>query len=182
MDDVDLTSKERARRLFDDGRIDEFEVGTVKGLRQIHEDLFGGLYEFAGEIRTKDISIDNFRFANPLFLSDILVKIEQMPENTYEQIIEKYAEMNIAHPFLEGNGRSMRIWLDLMLKKRVRKCIDWQIIDRSAYFDAVIRSHVNHLELRELLRSALTDKINDRKVFMKGIEQSYYYEESDFRK
>jgi cell filamentation protein len=179
MVNIDETSKQRALKLFGSAEIDSFEVGTVRGLQQIHEYLFGGLYDFAGQIRTKNISKGDFRFASSLFLPDTLAKIEQMLEETYEQIIEKYAEMNIAHPFMEGNGRSTRIWLDLILKKQLGKCVDWSKIDKNDYFSAMIRSHVNDLEIRELLRSALTDKINDREVFMKGIEQSYYYETDD---
>lgn len=182
MQNIDEVSKQRALDLFESTKLETFEVGTTLGLQQIHAYLFDGLYDFAGEIRTKNISKDNFKFANTLFLNDILKKIDTMPEDSFEQIIEKYAEMNVAHPFMEGNGRSTRIWLDLILKKRLNKCIDWQMVDKSDYFSAMIRSHVNDLEIRELLRSALTDKINDRIVFMKGIEQSYYYEESDFYK
>lgn len=177
--DIDTTSKQRAIDLFESDQLAQFEVGTTCGLQQIHVYLFGGLYEFAGQIRTKNISKDNFRFANSLYLTDILAKIDTMPETTFEEIISKYAEMNIAHPFLEGNGRSSRIWLDLMLKRRLGMCIDWQNVDKNDYFSAMIRSHVNDLELRELLRQALTNKVHDREVFMKGIEQSYYYEEED---
>lgn len=179
MDNRDELSKKRALELFNNPKLLSFEVGTTKGLQQIHEYLFSGLYGFAGQIRTKNISKDNFRFASSLYLPDILTKIDEMPENSFEEIIAKYAEMNIAHPFLEGNGRSTRIWLDLILKKRLGKCIDWQKVDKSDYLSAMIRSHVNDLEIRELLRVALTDKIDDREVFMKGIEQSYYYEEED---
>ncbi|MDR1300368.1 MAG: Fic family protein [Candidatus Nomurabacteria bacterium] len=179
MQNIDEISKERALKLFDSPEIGSFEVGTTKGLQQIHEYLFSGLYDFAGQIRTKNISKGDFRFANSLFLPDILAKIEQMPEDTYEEIIEKYAEMNIAHPFMEGNGRSMRIWLDLIFKKRLKKCVDWAKVDKNDYLSAMIRSHVNSLEIRELLRGALTDKINDRDVFMKGIEQSYCYEKAN---
>jgi cell filamentation protein len=182
MRDVDKASEDRAKGLFASAELDAFEVGTARGLRQIHEYLFGGLYDFAGKIREKNISKDNFKFANPLFLESILAQIEKMPENTFEDIIEKYAEMNIAHPFMEGNGRSMRIWLDLILKKNLKKCVDWVKIDKSDYLSAMIRSHVNTLEICELLRGVLTDKIEDREVFMKGIEQSYYYETEDFSK
>jgi cell filamentation protein len=182
MQSIDAVSKQRAFDLFEGTKLETFSVGTTAGLQQIHKYLFDGLYDFAGRIRTKNISKDNFKFANTLFLDDILKKIDTMPEDTFEQIIEKYTEMNIAHPFMEGNGRSTRIWLDLILKKRLGKCIDWQMVDKSDYFSAMIRSHVNDLEIRELLRSALTDKINDRQVFMKGIEQSYYYEEVEFYK
>jgi cell filamentation protein len=176
MNNIDAQSLEKAKRLFESGDIGQIEIGTARGLKQIHEYLFGGLYDFAGQVREKNISKGDFRFANSLFLPDILAKIGQMPEDTYEQIVAKYVEMNIAHPFLEGNGRSARIWLDLILKKRLGKCVDWSKIDKNDYFSAVIRSHVNDLELRELLRGALTDRVDDREMFMKGIEQSYYYE------
>ena len=182
MKNVDEASKEQAKKLFGSEEITGFEIGTTRGLKQIHKYLFDGLYDFAGEIRTKNISKGNFRFANTLYLPEILAKIEKMPDATFEQIVEKYAEMNIAHPFMEGNGRSMRIWLDLILKKRLGKCIDWQKIDKNEYLSAIIRSHVNNLELQELLRTALTEKVDDREVFMKGIEQSYYYEEPDLIK
>lgn len=182
MKSVDEISKERAINLFGSQEIKGFEIGTTKGLLQIHEYLFTGLYDFAGKIRTKDISKDAFRFASNLYLKDILGKIESMPEITFEQTIAKYVEMNIAHPFMEGNGRSMRIWLDLILKKNLKQCIDWVKIDKADYLNSMQRSPVNDLEIRELLRKALTDKIDDRDVFMKGIEQSYYYEEVDFYK
>jgi len=182
MKNVDEISKERAIKLFDSPEIKGFEVGTTKGLRQIHEYLFGDLYDFAGKIRTKDISKGGFRFASCLYLHDILAKIGEMPESTFEEIVAKYVEMNIAHPFMEGNGRSMRIWLDLILKKKLKKCVDWSGIDKADYLNAMQRSPVNDTEIRELLRTALTDKIDDREVFMKGIEQSYYYEEEDFYK
>jgi cell filamentation protein len=176
---VDETSKDRAIKLYGSSNLLSFEVGSTKGLQQIHEYLFGGLYDFAGKIRKLNISKDGFRFANSLYLEDALKKIEKMPEETFEEIIEKYAEMNIAHPFMEGNGRSTRIWLDLILKKRLGKCINWVKINKNDYLEAMIRSHVKTTELRELLRTGLTDKIDDREVFMKGIEQSYYYEEPD---
>lgn len=182
MQNIDEISKDRAKKLFESEEIASFEVGTFQGLKQIHKYLFGGLYDFAGEIRTKNISKGDFRFANVVYLQEVLSKIELMPESSFEQIIEKYAEMNVAHPFMEGNGRSMRIWLDLILKKRLKKCIDWQRIDKDEYLSAIIRSHVNSLELQVLLRGGLTENINDREVFMKGIEQSYYYEEPDLTK
>lgn len=182
MKSIDETSKERALNLFQSAQLESFEVGTIKGLQQIHEYLFGGLYDFAGNIREKNISKDNFKFVNVLFLPAILGEIDNMSEDTFENIIEKYAEMNIAHPFMEGNGRSTRIWLDLILKKNLGMCIDWSQVDKSDYMNAMIRSHVNTLEIRELLRNVLTEKIDDREVFMKGIEQSYYYEEPDFYK
>jgi cell filamentation protein len=179
MQSLDETSKQRATDLFGSADLSSFEIGTVRGLQQIHEYLFGGLYDFAGKVRTLNISKDGFRFANSLYLEDALKRIEGLPEDTFEEIIEKYAEMNIAHPFMEGNGRSMRIWLDLMLKKNLGQCINWATIGKSDYFEAMIRSHVKNTELTELLRSSLTEKIDDREVFMKGIEQSYYYEETD---
>ncbi|MDR0887243.1 MAG: Fic family protein [Candidatus Nomurabacteria bacterium] len=176
MSDVDKVSEGRAKALFDSAELSGFEVGTVVGLRQIHKYLFGGLYDFAGEIRTQNIAKGNFRFANSLYLGDTLAKIEEMPENAFEEIIVKYVEMNIAHPFLEGNGRSMRIWLDLILKRSLRKCVDWSLVNKAGYLSSMERSPVNDLELRTLLSAALTDKIDDREVFMKGVEQSYYYE------
>ena len=179
MQNIGEVSKKRALKLFNSDELSSFEVGATKGLQQIHKYLFGNLYDFAGKIRKVNISKDNFRFANSLYLNDILKSIESMPEVTFEQIIEKYSEMNIAHPFMEGNGRSMRIWLDLILKKRLNQCIDWSKVSKNHYFEAMIRSHVKNLELQELLRGALISKINDREVFMKGIEQSYYYEEPD---
>lgn len=179
MQNIDEISKDRAKKLFGSEEISNFEIGTTYGLKQIHKYLFEGLYDFAGEIRTKNISKGDFRFANVVYLQEVLSKIELMPENNFEQIIEKYAEMNVAHPFMEGNGRSMRIWLDLIIKKSLGKCIDWQRIDKNEYLSAIIRSHVNSLELQVLLSKGLTEKINDREVFMKGIEQSYYYEEPD---
>lgn len=182
MKNIDETSKERAKKLFGSKELGNFEVGTTKGLLQIHHYLFGELYDFAGHIRTKDISKGGFRFASSLYLEDILNKIQIMPESTFEQIVAKYVEMNIAHPFMEGNGRSQRIWLDLILKKNLNTCVDWVKIDKANYLNAMQRSPVNDLEIRELLRIALTDKINDREVFMKGVEQSYYYEEEDFYK
>lgn len=182
MQNVDEISKERAKKLFGSPEIEGFEVGTAKGLQQIHTYLFGDLYDFAGQIRTKDISKGGFRFASCLYLKDSLTKIGGMPEHTFEEIVAKYVEMNIAHPFMEGNGRSMRIWLDLIFKKNLKQCVDWTKIDKADYLNAMQRSPVNALEIRELLRAALTDKIDDREVFMKGIEQSYYYEEEDFYK
>ena len=174
---IDERSKEKAYDLYDSCDIANIEIGTVMGLIQIHEYIFGGLLSFAGQIRNKNISKGNFRFASALYLSDILPKVESMPENTFEDIVVKYVEMNVAHPFMEGNGRSMRIWLDLMLKKRLNLCVDWSLVAKSEYFLAMERSPVNDLEIRELLRSALTDKIDDRETYMKGIDRSYFYEE-----
>lgn len=182
MESIDAVSKERAIKLFDSPEIEGFEVGTTKGLQQIHTYLFGGLYSFAGEIRKKDLSKGDFRFASHLYLAESLAQVEKMSEQTFEEIVAKYVEMNIAHPFMEGNGRSMRIWLDLILKKNIKKCVDWAKIDKMDYLNAMQRSPVNALEIRELLRVALTDKIDDREVYMKGVEQSYYYEEDDLYK
>lgn len=179
MQSIDEISKQRAISLFGSTDLSSFEVGTTKGLRQIHEYLFGGLYDFAGKIRSKNISKGGFTFASAIYLESGLSEIEKLPETTFEEIVKKYVEMNIAHPFMEGNGRSARIWLDLILKKNIKQCIDWQKIDKNDYFNAMERSPINDLELRELLRTALTSEINDRDVFMQGIDQSYYYEEAD---
>lgn len=173
---IDEISLINARKLYESGDIDRMEAGTVKGLLHIHEYLFKGLYDFAGQIRDKNISKGNFRFANSLYLKEALAAIEKMPERTFEQIIAKYVEMNIAHPFMEGNGRATRIWLDLMLKKNIGKVIDWQNVGKEAYLQAMERSPVNDLELRFLLQPNLTDRVNDREMIFKGIEQSYYYE------
>jgi cell filamentation protein len=176
MKNIDKYSLENAFRLFESDDISVFEVGTTKGLMQIHEYLFRGLYDFAGHIRTKNISKGGFRFANTLYLKEVLVKIEEMPENNFEEIVAKYVEMNIAHPFMEGNGRTMRIWLDLIVKAKLKKMVDWQFIDKSLYLQAMERSPINDLELKTLLHANLTDDINNREVIFKGIEQSYYYE------
>ena len=180
MKKIDEQSKERALNLFESRELSTFEVGTTRGLQQIHEYLFGGLYDFAGKIRSKDISKGGFRFASHLYLLESLKAIDALPEQTFEDIVTKYVEMNVSHPFKEGNGRSMRIWLDLILKKNLQQCIDWQKIDKMDYLNAMERSPVNALEIRELLHGALTTEVGDRDVFMKGIEQSYYYEEPDF--
>ncbi|NTW73098.1 MAG: cell filamentation protein Fic, partial [Eubacteriaceae bacterium] len=169
-------SLENAYRFFDSGDIEKVEIGTTKGLQQIHRYLFDQLFNYAGEIRDKNISKGSFRFANSLYLKEILVKIEQMPENSFEEIISKYVEMNIAHPFVDGNGRTMRIWLDMILKARLKKVVNWQFIDKELYLQAVERSPVNDLEIRTLLQANLTDEINNREIIFKGIEQSYYYE------
>lgn len=182
MINMDEKSKERAIKLFGTNVIQDFEIGTIRGLQQIHSYLFVDFYAFAGQIRNKDISKGGFRFASHIYLKESLAKIDEMPVKTFEEIIKKYVEMNVAHPFMDGNGRSMRIWLDLILKKNLQMCVDWSHLDKVAYLNAMERSPINDLEIRELLRGALTSKINDREVYMKGIEQSYYYEEVDLYK
>ncbi|MEO1938072.1 MAG: Fic family protein [Sulfurimonas sp.] len=176
MKNIDKESLENAYRLFDSGDINTIEVATTKGLQKIHHYLFEGLYDFAGEIRELNISKGNFRFANSLYLKEVLEKIETMNEDTFEEIIAKYVEMNIAHPFMEGNGRSMRIWLDMILKSRLQKVVNWQFVDKDAYLQAMERSPINDLELRVLLKESLTSEIDNREIIFKGIEQSYYYE------
>ncbi|WP_425353966.1 protein adenylyltransferase Fic [Anaerofustis butyriciformans] len=172
----EFLSKKRALELFENNFIDNIEIGTIKGLQEIHKYLFQDVFEFAGEIRTVNLSKGNFRFAPVLFLSSNLEIIDKMPQNTFEEIIDKYVEMNIAHPFREGNGRATRIWLDCILKKEINKCIDWSKVDKTLYLQAMERSPINDLEIEILLKNALTDKINDREVYMKGIDVSYQYE------
>ncbi len=173
---IDAESLAKAHRLYESGDIKNIEVGTTKGLQQIHFYLFQNLYPYAGKIRDKNISKGGFRFANSLYLKDVLKAIDGMPENNFTQIIAKYVEMNIAHPFMEGNGRATRIWLDLILKKNLGKVINWQNVDKDLYLQAMERSPVNDLELRALLEPNLTDKTENREIIFKGIEQSYYYE------
>jgi cell filamentation protein len=175
---IDGKSKTKAYALFESSFIENMEVGTAKGLQQIHAYLFGGLYDFAGQIRQKNISKGDFQFAVSQFLGATLKQIEEMPEDTFEEIADKYVEMNMAHPFMEGNGRSTRIWLDLILKKRLKKCVDWSKISKNDYLNAMIKSSVNSTEIKNLLKNALTDEINSREMFMKGIDYSYYYEEN----
>jgi cell filamentation protein len=176
MKNIDKNSLENAFRLFESNSIHKIETGTTKGLKEIHHFFFDGLYDFAGEIRNLNISKGGFRFANTLYLKEILVKIELMPENSFEEIIAKYVEMNIAHPFIEGNGRSMRIWLDMILKKQLKKVVNWQFVDKTLYLQSMERSPINDLELRTLLKDNLTEEIDNREIIFKGIEQSYYYE------
>ncbi len=178
-DPIDEQSKRNAYELYENSILDTTEVGTVKGLQQIHAFLFGGLYDFAGQIRTKNISKGGFVFANCMYLDETFRHIELMPENSATEIIDKYIEMNIAHPFMEGNGRATRIWLDQLLKTRINKCIDWQQIDKKDYLNAMEKSPFDARPIKTLLESALTDKIDDREIFMKGIDYSYYYETVD---
>lgn len=176
---IDEQSKNKAYEMFESGIINDVEVGTIKGLQQIHSYVFGGLYEFAGQIRKLNISKGGFVFASVGYLEETLLNIEKMPEKTVEQIVKKYVEMNVAHPFMEGNGRTMRIWLDLILKKNLSKCVDWSKIDKTEYLEAMKLSVVDYSNLLTLINNALTDKINDREIFMKGIDYSYYYEEEN---
>ena len=176
---IDSKSRDKAYQLWDSTLLQTIEVGTARGLQQIHAFLFGGLYDFAGQIRQKNIAKGGFQFAISRFLGETLAQIEQMPETTIEEIVDKYVEMNIAHPFMEGNGRSTRIWLDLILKRSLKKCVDWSQIDKTDYMEAMRLSPVNSQRISELIKDALTDKINDREMFMKGIDYSYYYEQND---
>jgi cell filamentation protein len=176
MKNIDQQSIENAFRLFESGDIDAIEVGSIQGLQNIHVYLFDGLFEFARKIRTHNISKGGFRFASALYLNEILTVIDKMPETTFDEIIRKYVEMNIAHPFMEGNGRSMRIWLDMLLKNRIQKVVNWQHVDKNLYLQAMERSPINDLELRTLLSNQLTEDVNNREIIFKGIEQSYYYE------
>lgn len=172
----ELVSKRRAVELFETGLLDTFEVGTFHGLAQIHRYLFDEIYDFAGELRRVNLAKGNFRFAPVLYLQAALESIDKMPQSTFDQVVEKYVEMNIAHPFREGNGRSMRIWLDAILKKERGCVVDWSSVDREDYLLAMERSPVKDVEIKTLLKSALTDRVNDREVFMKGIDTSYRYE------
>ena len=176
---IDGQSKKKAYTLMESGLLDTMKPGTVKCLQQIHAFLFGGLYDFAGKIRTKTISKGNTIFCLAEHLHQFLQTVEDMPDTTFDEIVDKYVEMNMAHPFMEGNGRSTRIWLDLMMKKRLGLCIDWSKIAKRDYLNAMIESEMNSDKIRELLRNALTEKIDDREMFMKGIDYSYYYEQED---
>ena len=174
---VDGKSKTKAYALFESSFIESIEVGTATGLQQIHAYLFGGLYDFAGQIRQKNISKGGFQFAVSHFLGATLNTIDRMPEDTFDEIVDKYVEMNVAHPFMDGNGRSTRIWLDLILKKRLKKSVDWSRIGKTDYMNAMMQSAVRASVLQKLLKNALTDQIDSREMFMKGIDHSYYYEE-----
>ena len=181
-DEIELAKEEeritktKAIELFETEKLNKFEVGTFKGLAEIHKYLFQDIYEFAGKIRTENISKNNFRFASAMYLEDALMKIDKMPQSNFDEIVEKYVEMNIAHPFREGNGRSTRIWLDMILKKEIGKVVDWSKIDKEDYWLAMERSSIKNTEIKILLQNVLTDKINDRDVYMKGIDASYRYE------
>lgn len=172
-------SKTKAKKLFDSGKIEKIKVGTFAGLKQIHKYLFEDIYDFAGKLRTVNIAKGNFRFAPVMYLAQSLKQIDKMPQSTFDEIVEKYVEMNVAHPFREGNGRATRIWLDLIFKKELKKVVDWNKIDKADYLAAMERSPIKDIEIKHLLQNALTDKINEREVFMKGIDVSYYYEGYD---
>lgn len=174
---IDGRSKKKAYTFIESNLVADKDVGTVKALQQIHAYIFGGLYDFAGKIRTKTISKGNTLFCLAEYLPQNLKTIEQMPENSFDEIVDKYVEMNVAHPFMEGNGRSTRIWLDLIFKKRLGMCVDWSKIDKNDYLSAMVESQMDSSRIRNLLKTALTDKIDDREIFMKGIDYSYYYEQ-----
>ena len=174
---IEEQSKLKAYALFENGIINDIEIGTISGLKQIHAFIFGGLYDFAGQIRKLNISKSGFVFASVGYLDETLKQIENMPENNLENIVKKYVEMNVAHPFMEGNGRTTRIWLDMILKKNLSKCVDWSLIDKTEYLEAMNQSVTDYSEIYRLIENALTDKIADREIFMKGVDYSYYYEE-----
>ena len=176
---IDGQSRKKAYTFWESDMIADNEVGTVKALQKIHAYIFGGLYDFAGKIRQVNIAKGGFQFAMAQYLPQTLAQVERMPENTFDEIVDKYVEMNIAHPFREGNGRSTRIWLDLIFKKRLQRCVDWSLIPKKDYLDAMVRSAADAGQIRALLRNALTDQIDDREIFMKGIDYSYYYEQQD---
>jgi len=176
---IDGQSKKKAYQLFESGILKTVDPGTIKRLQQIHAYLFGGLYDFAGQIRTKNISKGGFTFANCIHFPETLQTIERMPETTFDEIMDKYVEMNVAHPFMEGNGRSTRIWLDLMLKRSLKRCVDWSQIDKNEYLTAMRESVADSTLIKTLVLPALTTKIDDREMFMKGIDYSYYYEQND---
>lgn len=172
-------SKIKAKKLFDSGKIEKIKVGTFAGLKQIHKYLFEDIYDFAGKLRTVNIAKGNFRFAPVMYLAQSLKQIDKMPQSNFDEIVEKYVEMNVAHPFREGNGRATRIWLDLIFKKELKKVVDWNKIDKADYLSAMERSPIKDIEIKHLLQNALTYKINEREIFMKGIDVSYYYEGYD---
>ncbi|MBP9993400.1 MAG: Fic family protein [bacterium] len=176
---IDGRSKKKAYTFWESNLVSPNDVGTVKSLQQIHGFIFGGLYDFAGKIRNKTISKGGFTFCLAQYLDNALKQVERMPENNIDEIIDKYVEMNVCHPFMEGNGRSTRIWLDLILRKRLKKCVDWSKIDKQEYLNAMIVSHSNTTQINQLIKNALTDEIDDRQIFMKGIDYSYYYEEEN---
>jgi len=176
---IDGRSKKKAYTFIESNMVADKDIGTIKALQQIHAYIFGGLYDFAGKIRTKTISKGNTLFCLAEYLPQNLKVIEQMPENTFDEIVDKYVEMNVAHPFMEGNGRSTRMWLDLIFKKRLGLCVDWSKINKNDYLSAMIESRMDSTKIRELLKQAMTDKIDDREIFMKGIDYSYYYEQED---
>lgn len=176
---IDGQSRKKAYTFWESNVIADEEIGTVKALRKIHAYIFGGLYDFAGQIRTKTIWKDGTLFCRAEYLKHSLEQIEQMPETTFDEIVDKYVEMNIAHPFMEGNGRSTRIWLDLIFKKNLKQCVDWSKIDKKTYLKAMHASTTDAKYIKALLKSALTDQIDDREIFMKGIDYSYYYEQSE---
>lgn len=176
---IDGQSRKKAYTLFESGILENIQAGTIQSLQQIHAYLFGGLYDFAGQIRTKTISKDGTLFCRAEYLLHNLEQIEQMPQTTFDEIVDKYVEMNIAHPFMEGNGRSTRLWLDLIFKSSIKQCVDWSQIDKKAYLHAMRLSTTDGSAIRELLRGAMTDRIHDREIFMKGIDYSYYYEQEE---
>ena len=178
-DPLDEQSKRKAYELCMNSMLNDVEVGTIKGLQQIHAYLFEGLYDFAGQIREKNISKEGFMFANCTYFGEIFENLEAMPDGTYDEIIEKYVTLNIIHPFMEGNGRATRIWLDLLLKDRLKKCVDWSRVDKKKYLDAMKRSILDSASIKKLINGALTDKVNSREIFLKGIDYSYYYEEQE---
>ena len=176
---IDGQSRKKAYTLFESGILENIQAGTIQSLQQIHAYLFGGLYDFAGQIRTKTISKDGTLFCRAEYLLHNLEQIEQMPQTAFDEIVDKYVEMNIAHPFMEGNGRSTRLWLDLIFKSSIKQCVDWSQIDKTAYLHAMRLSTTDGSAIRELLRGAMTDRIHDREIFMKGIDYSYYYEQEE---
>ncbi|RHC19832.1 protein adenylyltransferase Fic [Roseburia intestinalis] len=169
-------SKKKAVELFENGMLENLEAGKFQTLCEIHKYLFDDIYDFAGKIRTVNLSKGNFRFAPLMYLETAIKNVDKMPQNTFDEIVEKYVEMNIVHPFREGNGRSMRIWLDMMLKKQIGQVVDWSKIEKEDYLMAMERSPIKDIEIKYILKAALTDQINDREIYMKGIDHSYYYE------